>query len=106
MDQEFLLKAVLIVSISLSILVFTFFVIRVLISLKKLIDETTVIVTDASEVTSTVADGVRSVKKNIGRGNLVAGIFSVLMNMGLLGQIKDWLKKRNNKESKVEEEAV
>ncbi len=97
MDQEFILKAILILSISISILLFTYYVVKLLISVRKMVDETTNILEDTSEVSGAISDGVKSMKKSVVKGSVLGSIFSFALNMGLASQLKDWLMKKNKK---------
>ncbi|MCA9386502.1 hypothetical protein KC669_00540 [Candidatus Dojkabacteria bacterium] len=107
MDQELILNTILILSISISILILTYFLVRLLISLKKLVDESTKVVKDTSEITDTVAAGVRSVKAGFEVNSIAMSALRVISQAGILSYIKDLMssrkKKKNKKKSKTAE---
>ena len=97
MERELILQAFLIISIGLSIIICTFYLVRLLISVKRLVDKVTLIMSDASEVTHVFADSIRSVKKSVKAGSLIAGIFSILINSDFFKQMKKKFKKNTKK---------
>ncbi|MCA9381453.1 hypothetical protein KC678_04265 [Candidatus Dojkabacteria bacterium] len=100
MDQDFLLKAILMLSISISILILTYFLTRLLISLKKLVDESTKVVEDTSEITDTLASSVRSVKSGFETGGIALSVFRLISSAGIITYLKELLSKKSKKKAK------
>lgn len=96
MDPDLALKILLIVSISFAIVGIAIYLMRLLDSVKKLVDESTKVVTDASEISGTVADGVRAAKKAATAGSFFGGLLTFASSSGVLKQIKKWLKRQNS----------
>lgn len=108
MDQDLVLKTILILSISMSILILTYFSVRLLISLKKLIEETTRVVENTTNITDTVATGIRSVKSGFEASSMVLSLFNVANTAGIVNSVKDFInnkiKKSSKKKDKVKED--
>jgi hypothetical protein len=105
MDTDTLLKAILIVSISISLLCVAVFIARVLESLKKLLDSVRGITDDAGVVSGTVADTVNSVKSTVGTGSIFKQVTNLAKGIGELKSLVEKVKprKRSSKDQTEQE---
>lgn len=107
MDTDTLLKAILIVSISISLLCVAVFIARLLESLKRLIDSVRGITEDTRVVSNTVAETVNSVKSTVGSGSIFKQAANLAKGVGELKSLLEKVKpKKKSSEDRSEAEMI